>query len=250
MTKAPPNFPPNHIILFIGGLLTPALVDIGSSISVLSLSLCKRLRKVLLPSKGSVPRSAFNGVSVPIEAAVGRLLVDGILYPAEFRVLPESSHDIILGSDFFSENEAVIDFIPNEILLSEETCYDIAEYSGSPKLLVFLDTVIMPQSLSYVRLAASVPGSSDMLIEPQKGALEKKGLLAPFSLTRMEQGHVLLPIRNSTLGMGVLPQGFVAASFQSSSVSEVASVDSFFSNSSPPIAMDPADIDRKLSEHH
>lgn len=78
-------------MLIFDGLLTPALLGTGSYISVLSLSTCKRLRKVLVPLQGSTLRSAFNVISVPVAALTYRLVTNGVFYPSGSWVLAESS---------------------------------------------------------------------------------------------------------------------------------------------------------------
>lgn len=108
-------------MLIIDGLLTSVLVDTGSSISVISLSICKRLRKVL-PPQGPVLRSTFNAISAPTAAATSRFVVNGASYPTEFPALTESSHDVILRYGFLSNNEAVIGYVRNEILLLWQPC--------------------------------------------------------------------------------------------------------------------------------
>lgn len=105
-------------MLFLDGSLTPSFADTGSSVSVISFSIFRRLRKVILPPQGAVLGSAFNVINALIAAATARLVVKGECYPTEFRVHTESSHYVILGCDFLSNNEDVIDYTSNEILLS------------------------------------------------------------------------------------------------------------------------------------
>lgn len=65
-TDRPSRFPRNQILVHIGDSVLPALVDIGSSISVLS-----RLRKGT-PPEGPVLNSAFDTISSPIVSEISR----------------------------------------------------------------------------------------------------------------------------------------------------------------------------------
>lgn len=66
LTIVPPELMGNDALVRIGGLSTSALVDTVSCISVLSLFICKRLRKVLLPPQAPALWFAFNHISSPI----------------------------------------------------------------------------------------------------------------------------------------------------------------------------------------
>lgn len=96
---------------------TSSLVHTPSAISVDLLRPCRRRLKTHLPPQGPEIRCAFNTTSTPIASAMARLLGD-VWYFLEFRILLESSKDNIWGSDFLSENEAVIDYVPGEVFFS------------------------------------------------------------------------------------------------------------------------------------
>lgn len=207
----PPNLPQNQVSLMIDGFYTSDLVDTGTSVSVISLSLCKRLRKVLLPPQEPSLQSAFNRISTPMASVTARLFLNGTCYPFEFRVISESSHDIILGCDLLMENEALIDYIHDELLLTVSPVYDVIA-SGTPdKLPVELDTLLPPQSTSFVSLFVDSLPVSEVLLEPRKDALAKKGLLAPSCVVCVDNSRVFLPITNLLVGPVMLPAGFVAA---------------------------------------
>lgn len=228
----------------------PALIDTGSSISVLSLSLCRRLKKVLLPPQGPVLKSAFNNISVPLASATARLYINSLCYPFEFRVLSDSSHDIILGLDFLKENYAVIDCVNDQLLLSDKPIYDVASSSPTPKLYVSTDTVIPPSSTLLVTLRADSSPLSEGILEPRRDALANKGLLATFCVVQVEDGNVVLPISNILAEPVVLPQGFVAALLSNIDCTEViASLDSSSAHVPvEPVRLTKSDIESMISE--
>lgn len=206
MTKEPPNVPRNQIKVIFDGRLTPALVDTGSSICVLSLAIRRRLGKVLLPSQGPLVRFAFNAISTPLASTTARLIINGACYPSELRELAESSHRVILGCDFLVENEAVIGYIRNEILLSDEARHGMVVLRIFPKLYVASDTTVMSQSTLYVCLVGNSVSPSEILLEPRKDTSSKKGLMTPYCLCLVRQDRVFLPITNTLMeAVVVLP---------------------------------------------
>lgn len=179
----PPELPRNHVSITIDGFYISALVVTGSCISVLSLSLCRRLRKVLLPRQGPVFPFSFNSMSSPIASATSRLIINGTCYPCEFRVFKESSHEVILGCDFLVQNEAIIDYVYDELLLSEGSSYHVVESQIMiPRLCLKFDTVVLPESTSfiYVLVSTSPLHDGDVLVKPKRNALAKKGLVCSF----------------------------------------------------------------------
>lgn len=183
LTKEPSRQPRNIIIAYLNRLLLTALIDTSSSISVLSLSLCKRLNKVLLPPRGLLLRSAFNTITTPLATATARLLINSLCYPFEFRVLFETSHDVILGCDFLKENNAIVDCVNNELLSSDKPSYDVALdgfATSNPKLYVSNNTVIPARSTSLVNLTTLSSCFRGGILETRRDALASNVLLAPF----------------------------------------------------------------------
>lgn len=58
-------------------------------------------------------------------------------------------HDVILGCGFLVENGAIIDYAHDELLLSEEPSYNVAQIT-IPCLSVEFDRVLFPQSTSFI----------------------------------------------------------------------------------------------------
>lgn len=114
LTDEPARQPINKIKVYLDCLLLTALIDTGSSISVLSLVLRTRLSKVLLSPSGLLLKSAFNTIHIALATVAAHLLINSIYYPFEFGVLFESSHDVTLGR------------VNDELLLSYKPNYDLA----------------------------------------------------------------------------------------------------------------------------
>lgn len=88
-------------------------------------------------------KATLNTISTPIASATCRLLIDDVCYSFEFPVLLESSH-IIMGYDFLSENEAVFDYVDDDVLFSQFRSYDATLEAILSKLSIAKDTVIKP----------------------------------------------------------------------------------------------------------
>lgn len=87
-TKLPARQPRNKIVVYLDNFLLPPLRDAGSSISVLSLALFRRLNKVLLPPSGLLLRSALNTINTPLATAKTRLFINNICCPLSFVLFP------------------------------------------------------------------------------------------------------------------------------------------------------------------
>lgn len=167
-----------------------------------------------MPPQGPVLRSAFKSITTPIASATARIIINDTWYPSEFRVLSQSSHDIILGCDFLMDNEAIIDYVNGELFLSELPRYDAVVFDMPRKCHVESDTILMPQATSLVSLITDSESSPKVLLQPRRNALAKKGLIAPFCVVCVERKSVLLPITNCSMESIVLLEGFVAALFE------------------------------------
>lgn len=124
MGKDPLPQPQNKIMINIDGFLIPALINKGSSMSILLLSIYKHLKKVLLPPQEPLLKSAFNTTASIANCSI-RLLIGNLIYVVDFRILSLSSHDVILGCNLLSENEAIRDYVNGEISLRDEVCLNI-----------------------------------------------------------------------------------------------------------------------------
>lgn len=97
------------IDVFVEGVATLALVDTGAAVSVMNAKLCRKIRKVTTPVSGFRLRTANAEQVEPLAACTARVVVQDALYIIEFLVLTSCSHDIILGWDFLSRHQAIID---------------------------------------------------------------------------------------------------------------------------------------------
>lgn len=151
----------------------------------------------------------------------------------QFRVLPATSHDVILGCDYLQEHQAVIDHARCELTLPHGPVYHA--HIPACKLSVAEDVVIAPHTTSFVRLISAAPVSAlAVILSPKQDVLARKGLLGPFCLSCMRGGTVSFPLTNTLLEPVLLPSGFVVATYEFPSSSPVCAVDDALASSSPP----------------
>jgi hypothetical protein len=109
-----------------GYTLTNTIIDPGSSMSIMSLSVARENNIEILPFKGSV--SVADDRTVAVEGITKKLKVqvkNKICY-LKFLVLKANAYEILLGCNFFKETGCIIDvknqkfWFPEEILGFEE----------------------------------------------------------------------------------------------------------------------------------
>ncbi|KAF8785578.1 hypothetical protein HNY73_011096 [Argiope bruennichi] len=122
----------NNIEVLVDNEPVPALVDSGVSFSIISEKYRRLLKKVLFPTTNNVLLKVADGNYM---RPVGKMYASSRnQWPtSSFRifVLPQCSHDIILGWDFWGTSKAVIDSSSSELLFQDviEKFQTLAVYS-------------------------------------------------------------------------------------------------------------------------
>ncbi|XP_064455072.1 uncharacterized protein LOC135400434 [Ornithodoros turicata] len=174
----------------------------------------KKLRKVTFKD-GSFLKSAFNHISHTTGSCTARIAISDVCFPVEFRVLPVTSHDIILGCDYLQEHHAIIDHSRGEITLPTGPVYASEADCGVLKLHVEHDTVLPPRTTIFIDAVSSEASSTpEVILSPHHTPLARKVLVAPFSLSRIDGGKTSLPVSNTLWEPVLLPCGFVVATLE------------------------------------
>ncbi|UYV63719.1 hypothetical protein LAZ67_2005417 [Cordylochernes scorpioides] len=110
----------NYVEIIIDDIAFSALVDSGSSFSVISDGLRRQLKKTMFKEDSGMTLKVADGKNV---TSIGRctisLSINGLEQPLEFIVLPNINPSIILGWDFLETSNAVIDCGRAEIRLGK-----------------------------------------------------------------------------------------------------------------------------------
>lgn len=144
----------------VEGVCTVALVDTGAAVSVINADLCRLLKKVTTPLPQFSLCTATAQRVKPVAACTARVMIQDVVYPVEFLVLPSCSHDVILGWDFLSRHRAIIDCERAQVEFDSalDAPYDDLQSAAPTKLIVAHDTDIPPRSAALVPLCCpSVP---------------------------------------------------------------------------------------------
>ena len=193
----PHFFPTNVIVVYAEGIAVHAVVDTGAAVSVISEQLRLQLRKVTTPFSAISLRTASAEPIDPLGACTVRVSIDDALYHIEFVVLPRCSHAMILGWNFLSSHDAVIDCARPQLSLSPFSGNIFEDCSGaSGRVLVATDTDVPPFSSTLVPVSCASISDSTVLFTPSKLATNRHPFLLPFALLTVRQGVSALYIVN------------------------------------------------------
>lgn len=194
--RSPRPSPENVIDVFVENVATVALVDTGAAISVMDAGFCRSLRKVTTPMSGLSLRTASAQPVHPTAACTARVLIQDVLYTIEFIVLSSCSHAIILGWDFLSRHNAVINCARAEIELSQLGDLASVDAQSSAKLVVKEDTRIPPYSSAFIPVSCSAISDGTVLFTPSQQFFTRKALPLPFAALDLTAGSSAMPIYN------------------------------------------------------
>lgn len=195
---SPPISPTNIIDVCVEGVPALALVDTGAAVSVIRADLCRSIRKVMTPLSGLSLRTADSQPIEALAACTARVSIQGVLYTIEFIVLPTCSHDIILGWDFLSRHEALIDCARAEVEFSALPDEPTEEnfVSSTAKLVAAADTNIPPKSAVIVPLRCTSFADATALFTPSEIFLRRRCIPLPFAVLAICSGETTMTVTN------------------------------------------------------
>lgn len=136
-------------------------------------------------------------------------MIQDTCYTIEFVVLSSCSHDVILGWDFLSCHNAVIDCARAEVELFAQS--DVPPSEGSPsdetKLVISEHIDIPPQSSVLVALSCSAMPDGPVLFTPSDLFVRRKNLPLPFAVRTLQSGRTTMFICNQTNSLVTLLRG-------------------------------------------
>lgn len=113
----------NLLDVFIKKVRFKALVDTGASISIIREDVRKMFRLVCTPWNGGTLRSANATLLNPLGIVSVELTIQNEPHRHCFVILPNCTHDIILGWDFLATRRALIDCATKSIYFSDPIPY-------------------------------------------------------------------------------------------------------------------------------
>ncbi|UYV71143.1 hypothetical protein LAZ67_8001868, partial [Cordylochernes scorpioides] len=158
----------NYVEIIIDDIAFSALVDSGSSFSVISDGLKRQLKKTMFKDSGMTLKVADGKNVTSIGRCTISLSINGLEQPLEFIVLPNSNPSIILGWDFLEASNAVIDCGRAEIRL--EKAKDVLNSPASMGKVVASRSVVIPaESTKLINvMSEELNGQNQVLFEPSK----------------------------------------------------------------------------------
>ncbi|UYV84377.1 hypothetical protein LAZ67_X001970 [Cordylochernes scorpioides] len=204
----------NYVEIIIDDIAFSALVDSGSSFSVISDGLRRQLKKTMFKDSGMTLKVADGKNVTSIGRCTISLSINGLEQPLEFIVLPNSNPSIILGWDFLEASNAVIDCGRAEIRLEEAK--DVLNSPSSMGKVVASRSVVIPaESTKLINvMSEELNGQNQVLFEPSKKVLIGKGLTLPCALFRLSHNKGKLWIVNSSTTAQIVPKGMCLGKIQ------------------------------------
>ncbi|UYV69417.1 K02A2.6-like, partial [Cordylochernes scorpioides] len=204
----------NYVEIIIDDIAFSALVDSGSSFSVISDGLRRQLKKTMFKDSGMTLKVADGKNVTSIGRCTISLSINGLEQPLEFIVLPNSNPSIILGWDFLEASNAVIDCGRAEIRLDEAK--DVLNSPASMGKVVASRSVVIPaESTKLINvMSEELNGQNQVLFEPSKKVLIGKGLTLPCALFRLSHNKGKLWIVNSSTTAQIVPKGMCLGKIQ------------------------------------
>ncbi|UYV64560.1 K02A2.6-like [Cordylochernes scorpioides] len=204
----------NYVEIIIDDIAFSALVDSGSSFSVISDGLRRQLKKTMFKDSGMTLKVADGGNVTSIGRCTISLSINGLEQPLEFIVLPNSNPSIILGWDFLEASNAVIDCGRAEIRL--EMAKDVLNSPASMGKVVASRSVVIPaESAKLINvMSEELNGQNQVIFEPSKKVSIGKGLTLPCALFRLSHNKGKLWIVNSGTTAQIVPKGMCLGKIQ------------------------------------
>lgn len=189
--------------------LIPALVDTGAAKSCMSNHLRRRLNKVLTPpTSGHFLRLGNGELTQPLGCCTMPISISGITHIIVFTVLSSCVADLILGWDFLSAADALIDCASRELHLSSTDIIDDSSDSCSVPLQTDDDYIVPPHSaLAIILVPDHSLSAPSCLVEPLPNAFTKKNIIVPYSLVAPTDDKVFIFATNPSPQPQILPRG-------------------------------------------
>ncbi|GFQ82219.1 transposon Ty3-I Gag-Pol polyprotein [Trichonephila clavata] len=180
----------NHLDVTVDGLPVKALVDSGASSSIISEKFRRYLKKVMFPAHNHTIIKVANGSYVqPKGMCTLQIRISGRILPFEFIVLPDCSHDIILGWNFLKASGALIDCGRSELTL------DDVEVTSDELVLKPLRLCVMKDCRLPAYLIMKIPvvnhcteDSGNVIVKGSKLLALKKEVFMPLMLVTLRRG--------------------------------------------------------------
>ncbi|UYV78461.1 hypothetical protein LAZ67_16001479 [Cordylochernes scorpioides] len=198
----------NYMWVSINGRHVEALIDTGASYSVVSSNFRKTMKAIMFESPNITLRVANNRFVAPLGKCRLRVEINGLQRIFEFLVLPNCSHDAILGWDFLESSKAVIDCGHSEISFSET----LNEDQSAAQLHLASDDIIPPKCTKRVLTRTpSVTGIKNCAVEGVRQLFLEKELFVPSSYLTIWHGQAYLWVTNFSKHPKTIPSGMCLA---------------------------------------
>lgn len=197
------------------GCKLEGLVDTGATISCISESLRRRLRKVLTPITADhcVKLGDCRAVQ-PLGYCTGRVTIGAHLHVINFLVLSQCISDVVLGWDFLTSTEALIDCSRKILDLTADVSCDTDGVCTVVPVSVLMACRIPAHTMvaTHVKIGTALP-SVDGMFSYKMDVFLRTSLCSPMSLITANNGRAIVWITNSSNEDRLLASGTCIGTF-------------------------------------
>ncbi|UYV72938.1 hypothetical protein LAZ67_10001233, partial [Cordylochernes scorpioides] len=197
--------------------------DSGADYSVVSEKFRRLLRTPFFVESGPVVKVANGKLVKTLGKCSLKVHINDLTTTFEFIVIPDCSHDIILGWDFFKATRAVIDCGHQELYLEEtlpinDDQINLDVYSAD-------NYVIPPKSNCKISVVGTpLQENRDVLICPNWELSIRKEFIIPSLLTTFQQGKADLWIANGNSKPLMIPSRMALGTMSDVDVGSICSL--------------------------
>ncbi|GBN12921.1 Transposon Ty3-I Gag-Pol polyprotein [Araneus ventricosus] len=198
----------NFIDVVLDGQLVRALVDSGASLSVISETFRRQLKKLLFCSSQNLTFRVADGNHVkPLGTCIFRVTMQNQTQPFEFTVMPKCSHDVILGWDFLKASQANIDCGRKKLTFDEMTFEP--QHPNRLYLFTIEDCLIPARSMAKIRISSPrvTENNVDVIVESNKFLLMRQEVGIPSTIMTLLNKNGELWVANGHNQHRCIPKG-------------------------------------------
>ncbi|GBN69614.1 hypothetical protein AVEN_204843-1, partial [Araneus ventricosus] len=198
----------NFIDVVLDGQLVRALVDSGASLSVISETFRRQLKKLLFCSSQNLTFRVADGSHVkPLGTCILRVTMQNKTRSFEFTVMPKCRHNVILGWDFLKAFQAVKDCVRKKLTFDEMTLEP--QHPNHLDVFTIEDCLIPARSMAKIRISSPrvTDNNVEVIVESNKFLLMRQEVAIPSTIMTLLNKSGELWVANGHNQHRYIPKG-------------------------------------------
>uniref|UniRef100_A0A1I8GBC0 PDZ domain-containing protein n=1 Tax=Macrostomum lignano TaxID=282301 RepID=A0A1I8GBC0_9PLAT len=170
--------------VIVNNLPCRALLDSGSSITVISQQLCNKLRLAVRPAAIAVAGAGGHSLNILGKADIDLKIANKQLTVPTYIIDRLPNQDVIVGIDTFKQLQLPLTFDFNKQTFRIDTVEQplINQIRVLPKVTLQQDVIIQPESACWVRAKTTSAADEAMIFDPHRRVTAKHQIMMPTAL--------------------------------------------------------------------